>query len=419
MSNFAPLASQLRPEDLTEFEGQEKVIGAASPLARAVEEDRVTSSIFFGPPGTGKTTLARLIAARSRSAFIELSAVSASVADVRKVIAEARELLTSEARRTILFLDEIHRFNKSQQDALLPAVEEGAIVLIGATTENPYLSLNNALISRSQLYEFQPLNQEQLGAIVRRGGERLGRTLSDDVVELVVRRAGGDARSALGLLELASSHASSRGEPITPEDVEAASGEKLPLAYDRDGDRHFDFASALIKSLRGADPDAALYYLAVMIQGGEDPRFIARRLVIFASEDVGNADPHALTVAVAAAQSVQLVGLPECRINLAQAAVYLANAPKSNAAIRGIDAAIQDVRERGALTPPDAIRDSHYQGAKQLGRGRGYANPHQHPSARIEYLPESLRGRRYWHPSGNGDESTFAREPAGGWPARD
>jgi putative ATPase len=413
--NPAPLAQQLRPASLEQFMGQEQALGR---LKQAILEDRVTSSIFFGFPGSGKTTLARLIGENSRGHFMELSAVSASVADVRKVIAEARERIKEEGRKTILFLDEIHRFNKSQQDAMLPAMEDGSIVLIGATTENPYMSLNSALLSRSTVYEFKSLSQTDLQAIVKRGGERLGRQLSPDVIELIARRSGGDARSALGVLELANQDASGQDSPVTVEHVEAAFAQKLPVMYDRDGDRHYDFASALIKSMRGSDPDATLYYLAVMIQGGEDPRFIARRLIIFASEDVGNAEPRALGVAVAAAQAVALVGLPEARINLAQAATFLATAPKSNAAIRGIDAALTDVRESGALTPPDAIRDSHYKGAKELGAGRGYQNPHKSPGAALQYLPDELKGRRYWHPSGNWEESSFAREPAGGWPQK-
>lgn len=407
----APLAQQLRPLDLSQFFGQEALLGKEAALRGAIEEDRVTSSIFFGPPGVGKTTLARLIAHHSHAEFVEASAVSVGVAEVRKVIAEARERVKEENRRTILFLDEIHRFNKAQQDALLPAVEEGSITLVGATTENPYISLNNALLSRCSLYEFHPLSKDDLIAIVRRGAETLTRNLDEEVIALIARRGGGDARSALSILEGANELASSKGKSITTEQIEEVVAQKRPLGYDRDGDLHYDFASALIKSMRGSDVDAALYYLAVMIQGGEDPRFIARRMVIFASEDIGNADPRALQVAVTAAQAVGLVGLPECSLNLAQAACYLALAPKSGASSSAIWAAMGDVAEHGALRPPDIIRSSSYRG--ESGAGKGYVSPHREPGKRIQYLPDTIKNRRYYHPSGNGEESTFGREAAG------
>ena len=304
-SEHAPLAVTLRPTTLEEFVGQGHVLGEGSALRVAIGEDRVGSAIFFGPPGSGKTTLARIVAASTGAAFEELSAVSATVSDVRGVLARARERLGAQGQRTILFLDEIHRFNKAQQDALLPAVEEGLVTLIGATTENPYFEVNSALLSRVQLYELLPLELTDLEQVVARGETALGVRLTPDVRALVARRAGGDARNALNILEGAA--AAAQGKPVTEEHVEDAA-RKRPLLYDKGGDAHYDFASAFIKSMRGSDPDAAVYYLAAMLEGGEDPRFVARRMVIFASEDIGNADPQALVVAVAAAQAVEYVG---------------------------------------------------------------------------------------------------------------
>jgi putative ATPase len=330
MQEVAPLALRLRPRSLGEFVGQEQVLGERSALRLAIAEDRVGSAILYGPPGTGKTTLARIVAETTGSAFEELSAVSATVKDVREVLARARERLGTSGQRTILFLDEIHRFNKAQQDALLPAVEEGLVTLIGATTENPYFEVNSALLSRVQIYELQPLGEEELHTIVTRGAETLEVDVPDDVVALVARRAGGDARNALNILELSAQTARAEGVPVNEQHVEDAA-RKRPLVYDKGGDAHYDFISAFIKSMRGSDPDAAVYYLAAMLEGGEDARFIARRMVVLASEDIGNADPRALLVAVAAAQAVEHVGLPEARLNLAQAAIYLARAPKSNA----------------------------------------------------------------------------------------
>lgn len=408
-----PLAQQLRPQELDQFFGQEALVGEQAPLRNAIETDQVTSAIFFGPPGVGKTTLARIITRHSSAEFIELSAVAVGVAEVRKVIKEARERIVAENKKTILFLDEIHRFNKGQQDALLPAVEEGSIVLIGATTENPYISLIDALLSRCQLYEFKPLTKEELAAIVLRGAEVINCEIKEDVVELITKRCGGDARSALSILEVAQKRARLKSGDIGVSEVEEAVAQKRPLAYDKGGDLHYDFISAFIKSLRGSDVDAALYYLAVMIEGGEDPRFIARRLIISASEDIGNADPRAIQVAVAAGQAVALVGLPECRINLSQAVCYLALAPKSNAAIAGIDAASSDVEEFGALRPPDIVRSSSYKGASKVGAGKGYVSPHENPSKQIQYLPDAIKKRRYYHPSGNGEESSFGREVVG------
>jgi putative ATPase len=395
---LAPLATRLRPRRLQDFVGQEEIVGPGSALARAIAEDRVGSAVFYGPPGSGKTTLARIVAEATGAAFSELSAVSASVADVRGVIAKARERLGATGQRTILFLDEIHRFNKAQQDAVLPAVETGLITLIGATTENPYFEVNSALLSRTQIYELQPLSLEFLRIIVRRGAAELGAPVSAELVDLLARRAGGDARAALNTLELAWSTAQSEGADLEERHVEDAA-RRRPVVYDKGGDAHYDFTSAWIKAMRGSDPDAALYYLACMLEGGEDPRFIARRLIVHASEDVGMADSQALVVAAAAAQAVDHVGLPEARLNLAHATIYIATAPKSNAVIAALGAAGKDVREHGAIRPPKALRDAHYPGAKKLGHGEGYVYPHSDPRGfEVDYLPEQLRGRRYYEP---------------------
>jgi putative ATPase len=405
MPEVAPLALRLRPRTLAEFVGQLHILGEGSALRLAIEEDRVGSMILYGPPGSGKTTLARVVANTTGAAFEERSAVSATVGDVRAVIADARERLGATAQRTILFLDEIHRFNKAQQDALLPAVEEGLVTLIGATTENPYFEVNSALLSRCQIYELEPLSEEELGVVVRRGTEALEAAVPDELVALIVRRAGGDARNALNILELSWQTAAAEDAPLTEKHVEDAA-RKRPLVYDKGGDAHYDFISAFIKSMRGSDPDAALYYLAAMLEGGEDPRYIARRMIVLASEDVGNADPRALLVATAAAHAVEHVGLPEARLNLAQAAIYLARAPKSNSVIQALGAATRDVREHGHLRPPQELRDTHYRGAKKLGRGEGYVYPHSDPAGfDVDHLPDELKGRRYYTPSGEGEEA--------------
>ena len=395
---------RMRPQRLDDFVGQQQVLGERSALRLAIAEDRVGSSIVYGPPGSGKTTLARVIANTTGAAFEELSAVSASVAQVREVIKSARERLGANGQRTILFLDEIHRFNKAQQDALLPAVEEGTLTLIGATTENPYFEVNSALLSRSQIYELVPLSEEELAEIVRRGVEELEADLPEELVALIAHRAGGDARNALNILELSWQTARAEKTPLEERHVEDAA-RKRPLVYDKGGDAHYDFVSAFIKSMRGSDPDASVYYLAAMLAGGEDPRFVARRMVVLASEDIGNADPRALLVAVAAAHAVEHVGLPEVQLNLAQAAIYLARAPKSNAVITALREAQADVKEHGHVRPPDALRDAHYFGAKKLGRGKGYIYPHSDPRGfDVDNLPEPLKGKKYYRPSGSGEE---------------
>jgi putative ATPase len=404
LPDVAPLALRLRPRTLDDFLGQRHVLGEGSALRLAIEQDRAASMILYGPPGSGKTTLARVVANTTGAAFEELSAVSASVADVRAVIAAARERLGATGQRTILFLDEIHRFNKAQQDALLPSVEEGLVTLIGATTENPYFEVNSALLSRCQIYELEPLGEEDLQEIVRRGAAALEAEVPAEIVQLIAAKAGGDARNALNVLELSWQTASAEGRSVDASHVEDAA-RKRPLVYDKGGDAHYDFISAFIKSMRGSDPDGALYYLAAMLEGGEDPRYIARRMIVLASEDVGNADPRALLVAVAAAHAVEHVGLPEARLNLAQAAIYLARAPKSNAVIEALGAAARDVREHGHLRPPPELRDAHYRGAKKLGRGVDYVYPHSDPAGfDVDHLPDELKGRRYYTPSGEGEE---------------
>jgi putative ATPase len=401
----APLPQRVRPRSLDELVGQQHVLGPGTALRRAIEEGRPPSMILHGPPGVGKTTIARIVAEATDATFEELSAVSARVDDVRGVLSRAKDRLGGNGTRTLLFIDEIHRFDKRQQDSVLHAVEDGLVTLIGATTENPYFEVNQALLSRCTVIELEPLTLEELAQVVERGARELGADPSAEVAAEIATVAGGDARTALQTLELAWETAGAAGATLGLEHVRDAA-RKRPLRYDRAGDRHYDLASAFIKSMRGSDPDAAIYYLAAMLEGGEDPRFLARRIVIAASEDVGNADPRALLVAVAAAQAVEHVGLPEAQLNLAQAAIYVARAPKSNASARAIWDARAEVRRDGIAEPPAALRGSGYRGAEARGHGVGYVSPHDDPAAAgIDHLPDGLRGRTYYVPSGNGEES--------------
>ena len=415
----APLAARMRPRTLAEFVGQEHIVGPGTVLRAAIEGGELFSMIFFGPPGSGKTTLARLIATQTGARLVQLSAVSSGTADVRAAIKGAREARTLNAARSVLFIDEIHRFNKAQQDALLPAIEDAVVTLIGATTENPFFEVNSALISRCQLYRFEQLPPEGVEQVVQaalRDAERgLGghdATLADGGLAFLAEISRGDARVALNALEAAwrsrAAAAAGAAVTVTLEDLRDAA-QKSPVSYDRE-DAHYDTISAFIKSMRGSDADAAVYYLASMIAGGEDPRFIARRMIVFASEDVGNADPQALQVAVAASRAVEWVGLPECRINLSQAVTYLALAPKSNAAYKAVDAALEDVRREGNLAPPPHLRDASYRGAKQLGHGSGYQYPHGHGGwVEQQYLPDRLSGRRYYVPIRGVEQEMAAR----------
>ena len=433
-----PLAARMRPRTLEEFEGQTHLVGEHGPLRRSVARGRLASILLWGPPGTGKTSLARLLAEAVGAEFATLSAVMSGVAEVRSLIAEAQERGATGGRRTVLFIDEIHRFNKAQQDALLPHVEDGTVTLIGATTENPYFEVNAALLSRLRVWRLEPLTDDEVAVIVRRAladterglagtlGPDGGVSLVDDAFEHLVSIAGGDARQALNVLEgavaLAEEQAvrdeEGRVRPALA-DVEAAAQQRV-LAYDRAGDGHYDTASALIKSLRGNDPDAAVYWLAAMVAAGEDPRFIARRLIISASEDVGNADPRALQVAVAAAQALDWVGFPEAQYALAQAATYIATAPKSNRAGLAYWAAAADVAEHGSLPVPLHLRNAAHRAMRHHGIGVGYRYPHDYAGADVDqqHLPDALAERRYYQPTDQGYESTIATRMAGREAAR-
>ncbi|MGI8937184.1 MAG: replication-associated recombination protein A [Iamia sp.] len=420
LSARAPLADRLRPTSLDEVVGQGHLLDPGAPLRHLIEADRLSSAILWGPAGTGKTTLARLVARTTAKEFASLSAVDASVKDVRAVIARARQLLGERGQRTILFLDEVHRFSKSQQDALLPAVEEGLIVLVGATTENPHFTVNPPLQSRSTLFRLEPLDADALRTLVQRGLEVEEASAAPEAIDHLVLRAGGDGRQTLTALEVAVALAAGRTRdagasdgPVEVEvaDIEAALGVNA-LRYGRD--EHYDVASAFIKSIRGSDPDAGLWWLATMLEAGEDARFIARRLVILASEDIGMADPQALLVAEAASRAVDHVGLPEAQLNLAHAVVHLATSPKSNRVTMALGAAQAAVREGPSGRVPAHLRDGHYQGAKGLGHGEGYRYPHDDPEGWVDqqHLPDELVGLRFYEPSSHGHEAEVGRRLA-------
>jgi putative ATPase len=407
----APLAARMRPRTLDEVVGQEHLLAPGSPLRRLVEGDAPMSLILFGPPGTGKTTLALIVSSATNRRFEQLSALNAGVKEVREVIARAKTELGRTGRQTVLFIDEIHRFSKTQQDSLLGAVEARHVTLVAATTENPFFSIVSPLLSRSLLLTLQPLDEAAVDTVIDRAladerglGGAVG--LDDDARAHLLRMSGGDARRALTALEAAAGTTQAEGRTTIDLATLEQAVDTAAVRYDRDGDQHYDVISAFIKSIRGSDADAALHYLARMIEAGEDPRFIARRLVVHASEDVGLADPTALLSATAAAQAVQLIGMPEARINLAQATVHLALAPKSNAIVMAIDSALADVRAGKAGSVPPALRDGHYAGAAKLGHARSYVYPHDLPEgvAAQQYAPDELVGRNYYEPSGRGAE---------------
>ncbi len=409
-----PLALRMRPRTLAEFVGQQHFLGEGKLLHRLIKADRLSALLFYGPPGTGKTTLAHLLATETRCRFRQLNAVTSGVKDLRAVIDESRDVLAAEGLRTLLFVDEIHRFNKSQQDALLPDVEDGTVVLVGATTSNPFFAVNSALVSRSRVFEFEPLSIDDITILLHRtlaDSERgLGSipvNLYQDAARFLAETCDGDARQALSALEIGVLSCDERPVEFTLE-LASESVQRKAVQYDRDGDAHYDAISALIKSIRGSDPDAGIYWLARMLEGGEDVRFLARRLVILASEDVGNADPHALPLAIAAMQACEFVGLPECQLNLAQAVAYLACAPKSNAATVAIGEARADVREGRTVPIPIHLRDSHYAGAKRLGHGEGYEYAH---SAEGGIAVQDYLGveRKYYRPADRGFEQELGR----------
>jgi len=427
-----PLAARMRPRTLEEYVGQEHFLGEGKLLRRMLLADRLNSLIFFGPPGCGKTALAHVIANQTRSKFVSLNAVSAGIKDVREILSQAKDDLEHHGLRTILFLDEIHRFNRSQQDVLLPDVEEGIVILIGATTQNPFFAINSPLLSRSQIFSFEPLGREHIRTILQRaiadpyrGLGDIPMTVTDDAMNFLVEICDGDARRALMGLEIAAKSSISK-DPLTPNPSPAAGrGEpieiNLPMVqdsiqrklldFDPTGDSHYDMASAFIKSLRGSDPHAGIYWLARMLESGEDPRFIARRLVILASEDIGNADPQAMLVANAAWDAVERVGLPECQLSLSQAVCYLATAPKSNAATMAIGAASKDVKEGRTLPVPKHLRDGHYKGSKQLGNGTEYKYAHDFEGGWVdqEYVPTDAK---YYEPTDRGFEATIRERMA-------
>lgn len=414
MENESPLASRMRPTTLDEVVGQQHIIGKDKLLYRAIKADKLSSIIFYGPPGTGKTTLAKVIANTTSAEFCQLNATTAGKKDMEEVVKGAKDRLGMYGKKTILFVDEIHRFNKGQQDYLLPFVEDGTLVLIGATTENPYFEVNGALLSRSVIFELKPLEKEDIRLLLRRavqdekkGLGAYGAILDEDAEEFLADISGGDARAALNALELGVLSTKPAGDGRIHITLETASEciQKRAVRYDKTGDQHYDTISAFIKSMRGSDPDAAIFYLAKMLCAGEDIKFIARRIMICAAEDVGNADPNALVVAVSAAQAVERLGMPEARIPLAQAASYVACAPKSNAAYLAIDRAMEMVSKQ-KTTVPAHLQDAHYKGSADLGRGIGYKYAHDFPNHYVEqqYLPDEIKDARFYHPTENGYE---------------
>lgn len=415
LDKIAPLAERMRPETLDEFVGQNHILDNDKFLYRAIKADTISSIILYGPPGTGKTTLAKIIANTTNKYFEQLSAVTSGVKDLREVIKKAEDRLSIESIRTILFIDEIHRFNKSQQDALLPFVENGVIILIGATTENPYFEVNKALISRSMVFELKPINKDDMKKVIDRALKDKNRGLGnynvnidESALEHLVNISNGDARVALNGLEVSvlTTPKDKNGTINITVDIIEECIQKKYMKYDKNGDEHYDTVSAFIKSMRGSDPDATLYWLGRMIYAGEDPKFIARRIIICASEDVGNADPNALNVAVSAFNALEIIGMPEGRIPLAQAAVYVACAPKSNSCYVGINKAIEDVKNKEALPVPLHLKDTSYYGSKKLGRGKGYKYPHNYPNSYVEqdYFPKDMGKVKYYTPTSNGYE---------------
>ena len=414
----SPLASRLRPTKLEEVVGQQHIIGKDKLLYRAIKADKLQSVIFYGPPGTGKTTLAKVIAKTTSAEFMQINATSAGKKDMEAVIEMAKQLQGMYGKRTILFIDEIHRFNKGQQDYLLPFVEDGTVTLIGATTENPYFEVNGALISRSIIFELKPLEKEDIKTLLHRALEDMEKGMGayravadEDALEFLADVSNGDARSALNAIELGilTTERSADGLIHITLDVASECIQKRVIKYDKNGDSHYDNISAFIKSMRGSDPDAAVYYLAKMLYAGEDIKFIARRIMICAAEDVGNADPNALTVAVSAAQAVERLGMPEARIVLAQAVTYVASAPKSNAAYLAVDKALSVVRESRTAPVPTYLCDAHYKGAAKLGRGLGYKYAHDYPNHYVEqqYLPDAYKDMKFYEPTENGYEQTI------------
>ena len=414
----SPLAGRMRPATLDEVVGQEHIIGKDKLLYRAIKADKISSIIFYGPPGTGKTTLAKVIANTTKANFVQMNATTSGKKDMQEAVADAKESLGMYQKKTILFIDEIHRFNKAQQDYLLPFVEDGTIILIGATTENPYFEVNQALISRSNVFELHSLDKEDIKKLIVRaitddekGMGIYGATITDDALDFLSDMAEGDARSALNAIELGilTTEPAEDGKIHIDIDVAQECIQRRVTKYDKDGDNHYDVISAFIKSMRGSDPDAAIYYLARMIDAGESVTFIARRIMICASEDVGNADPQALQVAVAASQAVERIGMPEARIILAQAVTYVASAPKSNAAYMAVDQALESVRNHKIGAVPNHLRDAHYKGAANLGHGIGYIYAHDYPDHYVkqQYLPDELLGTTFYEPTENGYEKNI------------